>query len=338
MKKIEFIDFARGYAIFTIVVFHLLQKAPLSQGLQQAITFGGTGVHLFFLLSGFGLMLSVREPFQAVDFWQRRLLKVWWPFVVALTLSLLAHYALGFFPNDWDAWLAGVLLYQMFSDEYIESFGGHFWFISAVVQFYMLFPVLLAMLRRLRRWPFALTGLLISTGWWVLTYALDKGSHRTWNGCSLQFIWEFALGMALADAWKQWHNNGFPILWQRFERLSLMAKVLLTGIVAALSMGLMFLMVRRMGAPGRIFNDMPALAGYTSLCFGLYLTGLAWLKRFFLWVGSFSFSLYLIHVLLLDMWLLFLEKNGMTPNVVTLFPALPLMLAGAMVFEKLLEK
>ncbi|HRI59606.1 MAG TPA: acyltransferase, partial [Saprospiraceae bacterium] len=139
--RIEYIDWAKGYAIFTIVCYHALQRAGLPPVLQQGIIFGGTGVHLFFLLSGFGLGLS-RFSGSPLQFYRRRLTKVWLPYVLALTISLLAAIFFGLFPDRFDAWLAGVGLYQMFSERYIESFGGHFWFISAIIQFYLAYPVL----------------------------------------------------------------------------------------------------------------------------------------------------------------------------------------------------
>ena len=52
MKHYEIIDFLKGYSIFTIVVFHYLQFLGLPHPLSELINFGGTGVHLFVLLSG----------------------------------------------------------------------------------------------------------------------------------------------------------------------------------------------------------------------------------------------------------------------------------------------
>ena len=147
-QRIEYIDFAKGYAIFTIVCYHALQQVALSPLWQKAIVFGGTGVHLFFLLSGFGLAWSSSSE-STLLFYRRRMSKVWFPYVLALTLSLLAALTLNIFTDRWDAWLAGVALYQMFSEHYIVSFGGHFWFISAILQFYLVFPLLAWLQQRL---------------------------------------------------------------------------------------------------------------------------------------------------------------------------------------------
>ena len=56
----ELVDFLKGYAIFTIVLFHLL-LGQVTGVLGTAINFGGAGVHIFVLCSGFGLYLKKRR-------------------------------------------------------------------------------------------------------------------------------------------------------------------------------------------------------------------------------------------------------------------------------------
>ena len=46
-QKIAYVDFAKGYAIFTIVLYHAWQQVDLPPLLRQGIVFGGTGVHSF---------------------------------------------------------------------------------------------------------------------------------------------------------------------------------------------------------------------------------------------------------------------------------------------------
>lgn len=328
-RKIEYIDFAKGYAIFTIVIYHALQRVPLHPLLQKAIVFGGTGVHLFFLLSGFGLALS-RTKLPPVQFYRRRLTKVWLPYVLALTISLLAAIFFDLFPDRLAAWLAGVLLYQMFFEPWIQSFGGHFWFISTIMQFYLVFPLLVWAKNKWGDGQFLLTCLLISVVWWLIVYYAGKGDQRTWNSFFLQFLWEFALGMVLANVlpvtaqspkWLQntrWHN---PIV------------LLLIGVVFT---GMMILMIFKLGDAGKIFNDIPALLGYTALSLFVYQIGIRYLpllKQFFCWVGGFSFSLYLVHVLVLDGYLRVLEMNQVTVSPLVLAPFVGLALLAGLGFE-----
>ncbi len=299
-EKIEYLDFAKGYAIFTIVLYHALQRVALPPLLSAGIVFGGTGVHLFFLLSGFGLAWS-KAVLTPVQFYRRRLTKVWLPYVLALTISLLAALVFDLFPDRWDAWLAGIGLYQMFYEPYVQSFGGHFWFISTIVQFYLIFPLLRKIqVKMADNRPFFLLLLTVSVAWWVLVFWLDKGALRSWNSCFLQFLWEFGLGMVLADAMR---NQAYGI-----RKIGTAARKYWWGF---LPVGLLFTagmvgMILKMGAAGRIFNDVPALLGYAALSLFLYFLGdhlFPLLKRFFLWINGFSFSLYLIHVLVLDGYL-----------------------------------
>ncbi|MEI6412538.1 MAG: acyltransferase [Bacteroidota bacterium] len=337
MRKIEFLDFAKGYAIFTIVCYHALQRLDLSPLLQKAIIFGGSGVHLFFLLSGFGLGLSSTVG-SAGAFYRRRAVKVWLPYVLALSLSLVAAYTVHLFQDGWDAWLAGVGLYQMFFERYIHSFGGHFWFISAIMQFYLVFPLLLWLKNRFTQpWIYFWICLGISIGWWLVVFVLDKGGMRTWNSFFLQFLWEFALGQVLADLYKK-QTTAPPVstprirpdFWNYPWGWYLPAGLVFTGI--------MILMILKMGDAGKVFNDIPALFGYSALCIFLFRVGdlfFSPLKRVFLWIGGFSYSLYLAHVLVLDGWLMLLESQGISVNAAVLAAYLPLALLGGYLFEKL---
>lgn len=343
-QTIEYVDFAKGYAIFTIVCYHALQKASLTPMLQKAIVFGGTGVHLFFLLSGFGLALS-KNTGSPLAFYRRRLTKIWLPYVLALTISWLAAYWFDLFPDRWAAWLAGVALYQMFVEPYILSFGGHFWFISAILQLYLLFPVLLWLKKRLAHngWFLALA-MFLSMAWWLVVFYLDKGQWRTWNSFFLQFLWEFALGMVLADSVakdrQETNHPAFTTYLPFYDRFSpdfrRLGLLLLVGLGFT---GLMGAMIVAWGEVGKIFNDIPALIGYSALSICLYGLGLrVWppLKQFFLWVGSFSYSLYLTHVLVLDLYLLCLKNTGHSKvTTLWLLPFLLLALLGGRLFEPL---
>lgn len=326
-EKIPFIDFAKGYAIFTIVLYHALQKAMLPDWAMRAAAFGGTGVHLFFLLSGFGLALS-RTSSSAPAFYRRRLLKVWLPYVLALTLSWLAAACCGLFPDGAGAWLAGTLLYQMFYEPYILSFGGHFWFISAIVQFYLAWPLLVGLRARLSDDRlFSGLCLVVSAAWWLLVFLLEKGHLRVWNSFFLQFLWEFGLGMVLAAQYRQ--KGEARAFWRFPLGLNLLAGLVFTG--------LMVLLVLKMGPVGRIFNDIPALIGYTAVCVAIFQIGAKYLpplRQFFEWVGGVSYSLYLIHVLVLDFYLLALDAGGLKINPVTLLPYPLLALAAAWLFEQ----
>lgn len=334
-QRIEYIDFAKGYAIFTIVCYHALQQVAMPPLWQKAIVFGGTGVHLFFLLSGFGLAWSSAVESTAT-FYLRRMSKVWLPYVLALTLSWAAAAWLGVFPDGWDAWLAGVALYQMFSDRYIESFGGHFWFVSTIFQFYLIFPLLIRLQKRMTTGQFLWLTCSLSLGWWLLVYFSGKSELRVWNSFFLQFLWEFAIGMVLAKKMRQQAESSTGIR-NLLEGSSMYSWIFLpAGIFFT---AIMIGMILKLGETGRIFNDVPALFGYTALSIFVYQAGRKWLpelNRFFLWINGFSYTLYLVHILILHLCLRLFNISSLTFPTVLLY--LGLALLSTWLLEPLIRK
>jgi peptidoglycan/LPS O-acetylase OafA/YrhL len=72
-KKIEVIDFLKGYSMLSIVIYHIGQELNLPGAVAKMINFGGTGVHTFIFVSGFGLYLShLRRPLSFVLFLRKR--------------------------------------------------------------------------------------------------------------------------------------------------------------------------------------------------------------------------------------------------------------------------
>jgi peptidoglycan/LPS O-acetylase OafA/YrhL len=334
-EKIDFLDFAKGYAIFSIVIFHVLQLAGLSPLLQKMIFFGGTGVHLFFLLSGYGLGMS-KGAVEPISFYKRRATKIWLPYILVLTLSMIAAYALDVFPDRWQAYLAGVGLYQMFMEPFVASYGGHFWFISTIMQLYLVYPFLKKLLDKSGGYTpqVVFVPLLVSFAWWLAVYFFGKTEYRVWNSFFLQFIWEFALGLALAAALRAGSTLRLvgihikPDFWNVHWAKALGVGVLFSGI--------MLVMALKLGAFGKICNDAPALLGYTGICVFVYQVGKSYLPfvhQFFMWISTFSFSLYLIHMLGLRFYLLSLEMAGLQPNLILLIVYLPIALMLGRLFE-----
>lgn len=84
------VDFLRGWSIFTIVLMHLVQifLTQLPDIFSTAASVGGTGAHVFFFCSGFGLYLShLRRPVTARRFFARRLEKTYFPYLLVVFLS-----------------------------------------------------------------------------------------------------------------------------------------------------------------------------------------------------------------------------------------------------------
>lgn len=323
-KTIEYIDFAKGYAMLSIVLYHYFQKMGLHGGLDKAIIFGGTGIHLFFVLSGFGLTLS--RPTGWMDFYKRRLSKIYIPFAVALTLSFIADHFFGFFGSGWDAWLAGIFMVHGAKSAWIESFGGHFWFIATILEFYLLYPLLVRWNARLGHpWGFWGLSLLLSACWWELLFLTGNETNRLWCGFFPQFLWEFVLGMVLAQTYQgQLPASNTPVIRGDFWTYSL-GQCLGVGLFF---IALMAVMVVKMGDIGRLFNEIPALIGYTALSVFVYQISALYfpkIKNGLLWLGKISFSIYLVHILWMQIWLYFGKYFGLEGPVFLLVGLVPLL-------------
>lgn len=286
MKRIEIIEFLKGYSIFTIVVFHYLLANNMPSPFDKLVFFGGTGIHLFILLSGFGLYLSyLKKQLPYLTYLKRRFSKVYIPYIFVVTITALLSLVIPIFGKSLNAYCGHLFLYKMFDESLIGTYGYPLWFISMIFQFYLLFYVVIAIKNRMSDSLFAIVCLIISLSWALLLVYLDKGSLRIWNSFFLQYLWEFALGMVLATVI---YNNKFKFKIQNHLYLAI-------GIVGCVIYGSLALWA---GTIGKLFNDIPALIGYSSLAIWLYLLNIGWVNKFFLFTGKISYSVYLLHILI----------------------------------------
>ena len=250
--SLEVITFMKGYAIFTIVIFHLFQNTNVPWVVERALAFGGTGVHTFFLLSGFGLYLShLRRPLSVRAFIEKRFAKIYVPYLGVVLFSASLSLLIPIFESDGYALLGHIFLYKMLDDQIIGSYGYHLWFISTIIQFYAAFPALVWLKQRVSDHAFVLITLALSALWIGGVLALGKGETRAWYSFFLQYVWEFGLGILLA----QRYANGDP--WRVPGGRAL-------GACALVGLSAYGLMTLHWGTVGKMTNDLPALVGYTA--------------------------------------------------------------------------
>lgn len=282
MKRFEVIDFLRGFAIFTIVLMHCVQ-GYLDGFLHKAVSFGGAGVHVFILCSGFGLYLShLNKPLGYVDFLKRRFGKVYMPYVVVIGLfALWGGVSSGIV--DWKAAASHVFLYKMFDNELDVSICYPFWFLSTIIQFYICFPLIIRMIRiRGGYWLAPLISLLWASvvGW------LGYEEYRPWGSSFLQYLWEFALGMWIADKVKSSGCSEDETMF-RFKTCYLIVGVIAgMGLTAVMGWG---------GGFWALYNDVPSLLGYGSLSILIYKFNIKCINSFFEYTSKIGYEWYLVH-------------------------------------------
>lgn len=281
-KRIAVVDYLKGFSIFTIALMHLIcmmSRIPEVVGKLSAI--GGTGVHVFFLCSGFGLYLSyLNKKTTYLEFIKKRFMKIYIPYIIIVFVSFFVPWMyLG--DDKIVALLSHIFLYKMFIPKYESSFGLQFWFISTIIQFYLVFIPMCKLKHRLKKNSiFIALFMIVSIGWWILCYILGVTESRVWNSFLLQYIWEFSIGMVLADL--LYNGKTFKI------------NSIILLILSILGIGVQALMAMK-AETIKVFNDIPALVGYTSLA--LVLMFIPAIKRFAEWLSKISYEYYLIHIL-----------------------------------------
>ena len=203
-KKIELIDFLKGFSIFTIVVDHFLSQLPLPEIQKDMVEVGGTGVHTFILVSGFGLYLShLRKPLSFINFIRKRFTKIYLPYILIVIITALISFFIPVSDNSWYAFFGHVFLYKMFDSSIMSSYGFQFWFISTIIQLYLLFNLLAWLRSKISSVAFFTLGLAVSIVYMLLVVWLGKEDNASWIRFCFQYIWEFMLGMMLAELYLQ---------------------------------------------------------------------------------------------------------------------------------------
>ena len=282
--RIPFIDFARAFAILGIAVYHYLLPLGDSKLFGLAISFGGTRIHLFFFLSGYGLGMSSYTT--AGDFFRRRFSRVLLPYFMFVGLLFLFNLLVPIYPeNGLKDLAAHLFLFKMFDGASIGSFGFHLWFMSTLIQLYLFFPLLHFVLKRLSAGLVFGIALFLSAAY--IFYVLKTGHayDRPWNSFFLAYLWEFALGAVLGMKRNarifEWRIPVYAVLW-----------------IAGL--GAMAVFTLKLGQAGRLLNDIPAFVAITAFTLLAYhllgsLKTFKPVQNFFTGAGALSYEFYLGH-------------------------------------------
>lgn len=279
----------------TIVLMHFMQTDRLLGIVNKILSIGGTGVHIFFFCSGFGLFLSyLRKPLSYSQFLKKRFFKVYFPYIAVVTVSALLPFM--YEGNRLNAWLSHVFLYKMFIPKYEGSFGNPFWFISTLFQFYFLFIPLTKLKDKIgtKKWFFGCCS--ISVMWWLFTAIVGIADQRIWGSFFLQYLWEFALGIAIAEYLHSGKSINIRMKW-----------ILVTGLFGIGIAGI----AKIVGGFFVAFNDVFAAFGYGAIVLFVYAIGCSVINKFIFFTSKISYELYLVHILVFSTIRLFLPSYVM---------------------------
>ena len=347
---IDFLDPIRGVAILLVVAFHTLgasygieqlhwrrifrdfSDAPASFLPFLPVTFGWLGVAVFFAVSGFCIHLSYQratvKTFKV--FFLRRFFRIYPPYFAALCLFAfllpLATFHSDCISSGTQFWTHALMACN-FNEDLHYGINPSFWSIVVEVQLYLIYPLLLWIVRRFG-WGTALwiigaleISLRVIGSSYCLPYWIIGSPFYYW------FSW--SIGARLADD----HLNGRPLflagnplwLWPVLTVASNLLRPLstLTFVFAAL-------------ATAQFISHkltQPIRPAQSSGAFGLFLTRM----------GVISYSLYLLHQPFLNIFA-YLLKSAVAPSTfppLLLFASLLLfcgvLFAGCVAFYRWLE-
>lgn len=310
-RRFDSIDGLRGLACLMVLLYHSWDHFGkslwptvhiLSFNLTPARLFdlGYGGVDLFFVLSGFCLAYPIlSRPERKVD-WKRYFINrvrriippYWFALLLFGSLSLLIRsYDIEPFVSQKTIGWPGVrqLTYSIFLVS--TSFNSSFWTLPLEWRWYFIFPVLVWLWHRVfGRGVFILTVVISAMGIFLLEPSHLERLKFLVTGLPM-FLPLFALGIWGAQLASQSRTNLLGAKLCNYAHWALLTSILLVAVYAPISMNAFDSKMITM-----------RLLTWGPLCFsaviaatqeGLFKRLMSW--RPLVWVGMFSYSLYLTH-------------------------------------------
>jgi peptidoglycan/LPS O-acetylase OafA/YrhL len=316
----------RGLAAWWVVLFHLrFLLAPwIAAPALAVLARGNLAVDLFFILSGFVMALNYGQRIAAGgasayrDFLFRRFARIY-PLHLLILLGFVA-YALAavrfgaarLADQDWGYFVQSLALVQNWGFAGETGWNVPAWSISTEALAYLLFPLLLALLRpdRARLWLLAaavvLLGLSVEPLFWLLAYPFPNAVAQTGLfRCLLQF----AMGMGVYGLWRRLPERPW-LAGAAIAASALLAAtfVLWDAPLAAVAWAALILGLARLRRAGVL--EAPALV----------------------WLGRVSYATYLVHYLLLTLFKYLFVTAGQSVSP----PRLALYLLGVLAASAIL--
>ncbi len=287
------IDGLRAIAVLAVLVYHAF---------PSALPGGFVGVDIFFVISGYLISRHILEElatrsFSIRTFYARRVRRIF-PALVLVMLACLLFGWLILTPGEYERlgrhvfagalFLANILSWR--EAGYFDTAADtkpllHLWSLGIEEQFYIVWPLILALLWRVRRWlGWGMAGLIgLSLAWSLYTVRHDPVADFY---SPLTRFWELAIGAVLA--WLAQRQGAQVLAVPQATRLSWLGLALLAAALLLIDSGDAFpgawALLPTLGA-ALLIQAGPAAWPNQAL--------LAW--RPMVWIGLISYPLYLWH-------------------------------------------
>ena len=215
MKKLEIVQVLRGFAASFVMIYHLKDVLPADhrakQIMDQVFMSGAAGVDLFFIISGFLMVLIMPEDKGSrwklsMRFLLKRLIRIWPAYIVATLGFYFIINGLNFYPESIKR-LAKSLLFLPLASTEPPFFGHAFLLVGWTLNYEMYFYILIAFVLLFGRYKWlvffvviGLTLLVIPAGY---THISIDPSDQGLSGAAYlnlitnPIIWNFVAGVII---------------------------------------------------------------------------------------------------------------------------------------------
>jgi exopolysaccharide production protein ExoZ len=291
-RNVRSIQFLRFVAAALVVFFHSIGAldryfpGSISETLHYLAGVGMAGVHIFFVISGFVMVYSsFNDPskeFSSTQFAIRRFIRIYPIYIVYALLYLVFHYILSGVQQSTAYEIAASLLLL---PEYSSNIIGPGWTLSYEVYFYICFAIFMRL--GMKRGLIALTVFFLGCiGLRLFTDIESATLHLLTNPLLLEFLFGAFIGYVALT------SN----IWPRTA--DIMLALALIGFTISLALGYS-------RWPSSIVWGIPSALLVGGLIFQEQNGKLCWFIKKLYFLGDSSYSLYLLHILLIDVFFLF---------------------------------
>jgi peptidoglycan/LPS O-acetylase OafA/YrhL len=311
--KYLYIEGIRAIAAIYVMMHHIMLSfkfqalSPVNQFFTDIFKYGHYAVDVFIVISGFCLTLPLLDNNYALPifkFYKRRFIRIYPTYLISCIISLLLIvFLIGnktgtlwdlSFPITREAIITHILLVQDFFYDTISRLNYILWSVSVEGRIYLIFPLLLLITRRWSIFTTFFSAFIISALMWLLLmYAYKQDPQINVSAAGVHpYIILFASGMLAADISCRMSTLKLPWI------LMLVAFIIIQVILEN-------------AYHGSTIKDINVGFCASSLLIAIEKTrnnnyNLNWLERFFsgkfiVFLGSYSYSIYLFHPFLIQL-------------------------------------
>lgn len=286
-NKLEGVQILRGYAAMLVVVTHLWSEGVISSVFRFS-RIGGLGVDIFFIISGFIMCYSIRDrisPGDSVQFLKKRICRIYPIYLLVLIPFLIQYLAQSSSANDLvdPMLIIGnlLLLPSFFDGANYRMLVGPAWTLTYELFFYVLFAGAMVLSASKNRAIYVVMSSIVVMVALVNFFGL-KGARLQWSNFQYMvgdtLMLNFVIGSICYFIWKKYYR---PI----FSTWMAMAAVIALTMIA--------LLMGKFGFPRIVSLGLPA--GAIVLIFLFAEFEMKRLIKPLLFIGSASYSIYLVH-------------------------------------------